>query len=562
MKEVSMTAPSGVRPAEAGRSAFTRRTLVKGAAWAAPVTAFSVGAPAMALSPSCSDGALLNSQARARMLSGQIGGLDLDTLAEVNGVHARAFDPAADGATGGTVEDLQANPLTVEALSALRLDLGGLSNVLLTNILDFTTGQDAGVLNEYAYANEEALSGNSSAAPEVGGAGAVSNDGTIAFSVDDPNPPALGTIDLYSLLQQATGDGVAELVDLIAGLNLEIGAAAGLAELDYACETDVGLAVEDVDRDYLIAYLKLVVESNLAGSLLQGISNGLEGADLGISTSELLGALEGIPVLGPLIAGIGNAVASADIGLTVNTDQLLTAPIPDDPNAALRVDPTASEITLDLAALLGGAYTGAISRFLNELGPNMRLFTDVGLPAGGVTAVLDSWVDSLLTRLLSVATVNLTLTVASIVRVQVNGTVADLLSGEGTATVQNWLPLVGWRDLAGVPLGDVLKAVGGVVSGAIEGLFNAEGGVLRGSLDSLNGLLSVLFRVLEGVLAITVNAQNSANGGTIPTYYGSIAPAGRYDVAALHLELLGVAGLLDLSIARGSVGENSYRTES
>ena len=44
-----MTAPSRVRPAEAGHSAFTRRTLVKGAAWATPVAAFSLSAPAMAL---------------------------------------------------------------------------------------------------------------------------------------------------------------------------------------------------------------------------------------------------------------------------------------------------------------------------------------------------------------------------------------------------------------------------------------------------------------------------------------------------------------------------------
>lgn len=46
-----MTAPSRARPAEAAHSAFTRRTLVKGAAWATPVAAFSLSAPAMALSP-------------------------------------------------------------------------------------------------------------------------------------------------------------------------------------------------------------------------------------------------------------------------------------------------------------------------------------------------------------------------------------------------------------------------------------------------------------------------------------------------------------------------------
>ncbi|MGO3506697.1 MAG: choice-of-anchor G family protein, partial [Brachybacterium tyrofermentans] len=174
---------------------------MKGAAWAAPVAAFSVGAPALAFSPSCTDDSLLDSQARARMLSGQIGGADLDVIAEVNGVHAQAFDPIADGADSIS-QDLKTNPLTVEALSAINLNLGGLSGAL-TTILDFATAQDAGVLNEYAYANENAQSANNPDAPEVGGAGAVGNDGTIALSVDDPNPPALGTINLYSILEQA-----------------------------------------------------------------------------------------------------------------------------------------------------------------------------------------------------------------------------------------------------------------------------------------------------------------------------------------------------------------------
>ena len=551
-----MTAPSRVRPAEVGHSAFTRRTLVKGAAWATPVAALSLSAPAMALSVSCSDTTLLDSQARARMLSGQIGGANLDVLAEVDGVHAQAFDPPTPGADGSQ-SDLKANPLTVEALSAIQLNLGGLSGAL-TTVLDFVAGQDAGVLNEYAYANEQAQSALYPEAPEVGGAGAVSNDGTIAISVDDPNPPALGTINLYSILQQATGPGVAELVDLIAGLDLQIGAAAGTAELDYVCNTARGVSEETIDRDYLIAYLKLVVESGLVGPLLEGVTSGLEGADLGISTNQLLDALRPIPVLGPLIATIGSAVVSADIGLTVNTDQLLAEPIPADPNAALRVDPVSTDITLDLASLLGGPYDGAISPFLNNRAPNTRLFVDAELPSGGVTAILDDWVEELLTRLMSLTTVNLTLTAASVLRVQVNGTLAQLLDGQGTASVQSWVPLLGWQNLLGVPLGDVLEAVGGVVSGAVTALFDSETGLLRGTLDSLNGLLSVLFNVLSGVLAITVNAQNNATG-TMPSYYAAITPERRYDVSALHLEVLGMLNLLDLAVARGSVGQNEFR---
>lgn len=555
-----MTAPSRVRPAEAGHSAFTRRTLVKGAAWATPVAAFSLSAPAMALSPSCTDGALLNSQARARMLSGSIARVDLDEIAGVNGVHAQAFDPPRPGADG-TGSDLKANPLTVEALRAIRLDLGGVS-MALTDLLAIATDQEVGVLNEYAYANEQAVSTVDAGAPEIGGAGAVADDGTIALDINDPEPPSLGTLDLYSILEQATGDGVAELVDLIAGLNLDIGAVASTATLDYACDTALGHAVEDVDSEYRIAHLKLIVKSELVGPLLQGISDGLEGADLGISTAELLDALRPIPVLGPVIAALGNALVNVDLGLTVNTEQLLGSPIPDDPNTALRVDPVSTDITLDLASLLGGSYTGAISPFLNSLGPNTRLFVDVGLPGEGLADVLDDWVDALLTRLLSLVTVNLTLTAASLLRIEVSGTIAQLLSGQGSAAVQVPSLLGGWQDLLGVDLGRVLTAVGGLVNGAVEELLGSSTGALRGTLDSLNGLLSLLFGVLGGVLAITVNAQNIKTSGTMPKYFKNISPSGRYDVAALHLEVLSALDLLNLAIARGSVGENTYRTAS
>lgn len=549
-----MSTPTDVDPRPNGRKQPpSRRALMKGAAWATPVAAFSIGAPAMAFSPPCTDDSLLNSQARAQMLSGQIGGANLDVLAEVNGVHAQAFDPIADGADS-TATDLKTNPLTVEALSAINLNLGGLSGAL-TTILDFVTAQDAGVLNEYAYANENAQSALVPEAPEVGGAGAVGNDGTIALSVDDPNPPALGTINLYSILEQATGAGVAELVDLIAGLNLDIGAVAGLAELDYVCDTERGLTDETVDRDYLLAYLNLVIESNLVGDLVTALNAVLP--SLTISTDAVWGLLEGVPVLGPLLSALGES--ALNVTATVNLSELTALPIPNVENAALQADLEAGTITIDVASLLGGAYTGAISPFLNELSPNTRLFVDAPLPTNAAASLVDTLVDDLVERLKDLVFVSVGAgSVSGLLAtgLLIEGSLRDFLDGNATAVFS----------LAGIPvnlgalLNPLLGGVGELVETTLETLLN-DSGVLQTALTGVNGLLAVLFDVLTGVLALTVNAQNNATG-SMPDYYGEITPERRYDVAALHLEVLGMLNLLNLSVARGSVGQNEYRADA
>lgn len=552
-----MSTPTDVDPTPGGRVQHpSRRAMMKGAAWATPVAAFSIGAPAMAFSPSCTDDTLLNSQARARMLSGQIGGADLDVnldvLAAVNGVHAQAFDPIAPGADS-TSTDLKANPLTVEALSAINLNLGELSGAL-TTILDFVTDQDAGVLNEYAYANENAQSALVPEAPEVGGAGAVGNDGTIAFSVDDPDPdpPALGTINLYSILKEAAGDGVAQLVDLILGLNLDIGAVAGLAKLDYVCDTARGLTEESVDRDYLLAYLRLVIESNLVGDLVSALNAVLP--SLTISTDAVWDLLDGVPLLGTLLSTLGrNAL---EVTATVDVSQLTGQPIPNVDNSALQVDLAGGTVTIDVASLLGGAYTGAISPFLNELGPNTRLFVDAPLPTNAAASLVDTLVDDLLERLKDLVSVTVRagrVTGRAPTGLLIEGSLRDFLEGNATAVFS----LAGIRINLGALLNPLLGGIGDLVETTLNTLLN-DSGVLQTALTGINGLLSVLFDVLSGVLALTVNAQNNA-GGSMPRYYSDITPERQYDVAALHLEVLGMPNLLNLSVARGSVGQNEYR---
>ncbi|QNN82691.1 choice-of-anchor G family protein [Brachybacterium sp. Z12] len=381
-----MTAPSRVRPAEAGHSAFTRRTLVKGAAWATPVAAFSLSAPAMAASPlNCMPaGTLFDAQSRARILSGMIGGADLDALAEVGGAHAVASDPPTGGGTA--TQALDAGQLDVGLLSAIQLNLGGLTGVV-SELLDLTTGQEAGILNEYAFAHA-AFGGDGTA--EVGGAGAVDRaSGMVTFDEQAPNPPSLGTINLKSLLLELTeSPGVTDFVSTLAGLDLDIGAVAGRASMDSGCE-DPG--EEDVTREYNLAYLKLlVVDSTATSGLLDFVNTSL--GTITLSTDQIYEGLEAIPALGPLLSLLGSNTLSLTASL--NPGEITGTPLPEGPsevnpealNPAVQLnlsgDPAqGSPVTIDLGALLGEAYGGGVSPWLNDLAPNSRLLIE-GARAG------------------------------------------------------------------------------------------------------------------------------------------------------------------------------------
>lgn len=142
----------------------------------------------------------------------------------------------------------------------------------------------------------------------------------------------------------------------------------------------------------------------------------------------------------------------------------------------------------------------------------------------------------------------------------VEGSLADFLEGRGTVRlVALGIDLVG--RLAQAAVSGLLVSIGELVDGAIDGLLNQDG-LVPGLLDGVNSLLASLFTVVEDVLQLTVNAQNAPeNGSNPPSYYQdpNNVEAGQYDVAALHLQAVGALNVLDLSIARGSVGPNALR---
>ena len=560
-----MTAPSRVRPAEAGHSAFTRRTLVKGAAWATPVAAFSLSAPAMAASSPCVD-LTYNSTSTGRLLSGSLLGTDLDNVVAVQGVTALATEPAAEGSTGGSEYDQRANPLNAGVLNAIDLELGGVAG-LVSFLAAILTDQNVGTLNQFAFAHE--LAGDAEVA-EVGASGAVADNGVINLDQGAGAPPALGSLDLKSVLEQLTGnEDVATLVASVADLQLEVGAVAGRATSDRVCDpaeptTRMAAPEEVITREHLLASLRLIVESDTVGGVLTALEETVEAVP--ISTEAIISLLSAL--LGPLgpvadaLLGLITGVTGLDVEIGLDLSQV-TDPLPADPGSAIHAELGAGRLTVDVASLLGGAYPGGPSEWLNSLAANSRLFIDYPVPGDAVSNFLHDLTSELIAKVKELVTIRISagsVTGIGATGLLIEGSLADFLEGRGTVRlVALGIDLVG--RLAQAAVSGLLVSIGELVDGAIDGLLNQDG-LVPGLLDGVNSLLASLFTVLEDVLQLTVNAQNAPeNGSNPPTYYQDPinVEAGQYDVAALHLQAVGALNVLDLSIARGSVGPNALR---
>ncbi len=464
-------------------------------------------------------------------MSGTLGGINLNSALQL--ASATALETA-----GGPTTTVVSNPLSVTALSAIQVNLGGVATAL-TDVLTGLAGVNSGVVAQYASASETGLS--------IGASGAVSNTGAIALNTGSTGVPQLAQLDLHTILQNVTGSpAAAALVSQVTALNLSIGAAAGRNFADSTCTPP-----QQLTREYLLAYLRLALQSTVVDNLLSSLTTSL--GTLTISTDDVWDTLGDVALLGPLLAALGRD--ALNVSVSVNTAALTATPIPNVANSALQLNLGTGSATVDLAALLGGAYTGEISPWLNNLAPNTRLFADAALPTGAVTALLDSFVDDLIARLGDLVTLNITagsVTGLGATGLRISGTLTQFLSGTATTT----LVLLGAPIPLGALLGPLLGSLGGLVTDALDTLLRPNG-VLNAVFNPLNVLLDGLFTVLTNVLVLTINGQNQAPG-TVPSDLAAL-PANRLDTAALHVGVVGALDLLDLFIARGSSGPNTQR---
>ncbi|MGO1198343.1 MAG: choice-of-anchor G family protein [Dermabacteraceae bacterium] len=458
----------------------------------------------MAASPGECDpaGTLYDSTGTGRLLSGSILSADLDAVASVNGATAEvdATTPPSDEET---------NPLSAGVLNAVQLNLTGLADTL-SDLLNFNT--DTGVLNQYGYANQDGT--------VRGASGAVADDGSIRLEPSD-GWPELASLDLHTVVSQIGGSGTADLLSAVTDAELSIGAVAGRTQFSSLCNPPA-----DLERDYLVSYLKAELTSPTVGATVGTINGTLSGL-----TSGLVNTLNSLTVV--------NALLRVD-SLSLSLD---TAELPAGAGRPVKLAlSNPAVVTVDLGALLGGAYEGTTaSPWLNSLAPNTRLFTDAPLPTDALAREVGTLVDAVLGAIRVDIRVRGLL---GLIPVTITGSLADLVSGN--ATVQ--------PSLLGLTSA-ILSVIGTTIRDAI-----LAAGALTPLTGALNLLLQGLFTVLTEVVVLTINAQNG-EPGAVPDDLAALLD-GQFDVAALHIGAVDAGGidLLDVYLGRGSGGENLVRS--
>ncbi|WP_146085986.1 MULTISPECIES: choice-of-anchor G family protein [unclassified Rathayibacter] len=457
---------------------FARRTVVAGAVWSVPAVMLAQSASAVSIS--CFPvGTVFQAVARGRLLSGFLGGVNLDNVAGVSGVTATAPasgpnppDPVV--VTGG---------VNATVLNGIAVNATGLTGTL-SSLLTLAAPAGVGTLNQYAEA--------STTGTVRGASGAITNAGQLALTPTSGSYPDFGTVNLQAILAAVGRPDLSDLLTNVAGLTLQIGAVTGRAALQSACVP----GSDNLQRDYQITRLNLVLTSTALTALVTAVRNALALIeDIRVATVAVV-TVDVAAILAGNLPGGGQPI-QASLGTTPAT------------------------LTIDLASLLGPApgqpgstQFGSYSAFLNNLPPNSTLLVDSGLgvPAAALTAFTTTLVTVLTQRLRE--------------NIRIFGT--PLNSPDVAASVLTLVLNVLNPLLAALP-----ALVGAVVTTAITPVFTA----------------------LRDVIQIDVNAQNRSTNPTGPAALEAL-PVGRYDVAALYIRAVGLVNLLDLFIARGSVGPN------
>ncbi len=509
-----------------------------------------------------------------RALSGSLLGIDLDALAEASGVTVTndgtrdKVSPA--GANAATGEDAWANPLNVTALSAINVNLG-------SGMLQLPLNNSTGVLGQFGQAQDTGFS--------AGAAGYVTDSGGIGLEPAN-GYPRLATLRLSQLLA-SINPAVAGLLTNVSDVSLQVGAVAGRAALD-GCETvwsGASALAASLSREYLAASADTVITSPTVGALvtaLSGVINGLQPTLDGLENTlkatiqtGIGGLLNGL--LGTLSLG---SVTVDTLTLSIDTSPvaaLLTTTIADDAGI-VSIDLAAGTITVNTAALIGSAFADADGVTLNGLDPNTNLLSDPAIATAlstAVTAALADWlgdVDAALqaaldgirvqlhaTIVLRAVIAFLTVDVAKIT-IGLDGRLGSLGTTQaivGTEVLGGLIP----ESLLTPLVSPLVSGVGGLVGGIIKNALPTVASltqVLNAPIAAIVNVVALVYNTLylSGVVALVVNAQNDPLTGSAEPADWAGLPAGRYDVAALRIGVLGALGNADvrLYLGRGSVG--------
>jgi len=292
--------------------------------------------------------------ADARFLSGDLLGMNLDSVASLEGAHAEAHANGAPMTVKDPLEAKALNAVTVGDGSSQQTNVGGVVQV--------------GAVGQYATAAKDGTSAAQT--------GAVQKDGGVGVGQDQSMDGGNATLDLSKLL----GSGFASN---IADLKLAIDAVAAQAVSDSK-NASGDYSLGGVDLTFTSpAISKLIEKVNTALDSVTNRLSKLDGTD-GLLVSDLSKALDKLNPALNLLGGNAHVTASIDTGdLRQLVQNLLTTQYGSD---GVTFDLETGVVTLNLGKLLG--------ENLNNLAPGTELVD---------SAILDPVLNSVTTKISGIA---------------------------------------------------------------------------------------------------------------------------------------------------------------
>lgn len=540
--------------------------------------------------------------ASSTMVSGTLGGQDLDDVAGVQGVtvskeadQAAQVDPVTAPAldTGGdSTVAAYGNPLQVHALDdVIGLDLTGLGTGLPAG--------STGAVNQIARVTSTGDAG--------AGAGLVSDSGGVMVSDSTPSDelPQPASLDVTGAVTSALGDSSAVTTSSVSDIGVEVGAVASSARLDGCAALDdelwggdaavrpaalvrtatttraaADVAGDPASRDYGIASLGLRIRSPLVEQLVPTVNSTVTGLDRSVATLVGPNGLLARTVQDGVVSALGGLTTRLGLGSTSGTvsisgaslgaavSPLLTQPLTD---GTTTVDLADGTVDVDLARLLGDDVHG-----LNDLPPNTEIVMNEAV-LGAISAHVESLLMAWTTRVadtLTAAVQALRVTMALTVDLTLAGqTVAQLtirLDGTIGAFRAGTTPLTVTAKLIGAdPLGVVSGLLGPLTATLVASLppllrqvlvtnlvdpVTALGPALTGSAGQIADAVSEITAALPRVLSLVVNVQ-TGTAGTRRADGG--ASTGIFTETALRIglaDVLSPAGLARIDLATTRVG--------
>ncbi|MFJ5693924.1 choice-of-anchor G family protein [Arthrobacter sp. NPDC093125] len=528
----------------------------------------STGAGVM-VAGDCSTTTLFKTESTARQVSGSLGGQDLDTLADVEGIQV--------GNTSGTVTVAPSTATRIDSVTyTTALEAGALGSPLLSAKVGLN--QAAGNAGAYTQWARARASGQAAGAAGLVSdqSGAIHATGTADGST---STPTTASINLASFIPTSQ-----------AAMTLDVGAVASSSEMD-ACVLNNGWPSLNpaplVARDYGIAALGLNLSAPAIGPMTTSVSRTLNAIPENLTalasptgsltTSINLGVAGLIPAGALSLGGVSTEITFGAPDLTA-ARQLLGRTITD---GVVTIDLATARIHFDLARLTYGPAG------LNDRPANTQVLLNAAAVQDltkRISALLQKWADDMTAEIdKAVAATSLTIESRVLLRTSVRlglvdidvdaaevtlgyDTTAGALLSESPPAPTPSTKVLGTPDLG--LLNSVTDALvggtGGVVAGALDTALTVTGGLLptaeaavRSAVVPVTKEAETALAPLADTLTLTVNVQPDQPGAPAGNAAAGSAAEGEYKVSALRVGAVGSTA--ELYLATASAGPVVFR---